>query len=65
MWKREKSAGVILRQDYECGSMRKVQEEFQNQTDNVEVCSECTKNFKTRLRIWKPKKSAGRISRPD
>ena len=32
---------------------------------NVEACKECSKNFKTRLWMWKRAKSAGRISRPN
>ena len=32
---------------------------------NVEACEECRKNFKTRLRMWKCEKIAGRISRPN
>ena len=32
---------------------------------NVETYEECRKNFKTRLRMWKCEKIAGRISRPN
>ena len=46
MWKRAKSAERMSRLYYECGSM---QEEFQDQTMNVEACKECRKNFKARL----------------
>ena len=48
MWKCAKSAGRISRQDYECISTQIVQEEFEDQTINVEACEECRKNFKTR-----------------
>ena len=65
MWKRAKSKGRKSRPNYECGSVRRVQKEFQNQTMNVEACEECRKNFKTRLRMWKCEKNAGRVSIPD
>ena len=42
-----------------------MQEEFQDQIMNVEVCEECRKNSKTRLGIWKHTKRAERISRQD
>ena len=42
-----------------------MQEEFQDQTMNVEVCEECIKNFKTRLVMWKRVKSAARNLRQD
>ena len=63
MWKHAKSAGRILRRDHECGSLQKPQEEFQDQTMNVEAYKKCRKNFKSRL--WKCVKTAGIISRPD
>ena len=49
MWNHAKSAGRMSGPDYECGILEKVQEEFQDQTMNVEVCEQCRKNFKTRL----------------
>ena len=49
MWKHVKSARRISRPDYKCRSVQKVQEEFQDQTINVEACEECRKNFKTKL----------------
>ena len=36
----------MLRQEYECGSIIRVQKEFQDQTMNVEVCKESRKNLK-------------------
>ena len=59
MWKCGKSAGRSSRTYYECGSMERAQEEFQDQTFNVEACKECKKNFKTRLRMWKSANSEG------
>ena len=38
MWNRAMSAGRMSGPDYECGRLEKVQEEFQDQTMNVEVC---------------------------
>ena len=49
MWKLAKSAGIISRPDYEFESMQRVQEEFQDQSMNVDACEECRNNFKTRL----------------
>ena len=40
MWKCAKSARIISRPDYECGSMQRLQEEFQDQTMNIEACEE-------------------------
>ena len=39
------SAGRTSRSDYECGRMRRVQEEYQDQTMNEEACEECSNNF--------------------
>ena len=41
MCKRAKSKERISRADYECCSMQRVQEEFQDQFKNVEVFEEC------------------------
>ena len=65
MWKRAKSEGRKSRPNYECGSMCRVHEEFQNQTMNVEAYEEFMKNFKISLRMQKCEKNAGRISIPD
>ena len=53
MWNRAKSAGRLSRPDYECRGVQKVQEDFQDQSMNVEACEECRKNVKTRLKMWK------------
>ena len=65
MWKRVKSAGRFSRPDFECGSVRRVQEEFQNQIMNVEAWKECRSNFKIGLWMWRHVKNEGRILRPD
>ena len=49
MWKRAKNAGRMTRPDYECGSMKRVQQEFQDKTINAEPFEECRKNTNTRL----------------
>ena len=40
MLKRAKNAGRMTRPDYECGGMKRVQQEFKDETMNVEACEE-------------------------
>ena len=42
-----------------------MQEEFPNQTMNMEACKECRSNFKSGLRMWRQAKNEGRILRPE
>ena len=49
MWKVAKNAAKIIRPYYEYGSVRRKQEEIQNQAMNMEACEECKQNFETRL----------------
>ena len=51
-----KSAGRISRPDYECGNIRRVEEEFQDHTLNVEVYKECRN-------ILRPDKECGSVRR--
>ena len=46
MWNRAKSAGRMSGPEYECVRLKKVQDEFQDQTMNMEAYTECRKIVK-------------------
>ena len=51
MWKHVKSAARISRQDYECGRVRRVKEEFLDHTMNAKIA----------VRISRPVYECGRL----